>query len=230
MKWQVILLAVLFIFGGYLVISTYMSPFEPIGRLGFVKLANPDMYPGHPHSQLLAEYAKERNSKCAVVVHFAGDSNYRHYMEGDVLIIEMAFIDTKGTGAAGPSNFTDSINLALNGPPDGRYKFKADGIEFDNWKDARKYILKLAAQNGQEGPMPMVWHGTSRAGNPVFSQGCGLPLYFYITWKEYGRFAAYYYVVTGMLTPYISLPYRNFELQHGSELQYYYTHGMLDYR
>ena len=37
-----------------------MSPFEPIGRLGFVKLANPDMYPGHPHSQLLAEYAKEK--------------------------------------------------------------------------------------------------------------------------------------------------------------------------
>ena len=47
---------------------------------------------------------KKRGSKCALVVHFAGDSNYRHYMEGDVMIIEMAFIDTKGTGAAEPTN------------------------------------------------------------------------------------------------------------------------------
>lgn len=230
MKWQVVLLVVLAIFGGYLVISTAVSPFEPIGRLGLVKLANPDMYPGHPHSQLLADYAKERNSKCALVVHFAGDSNYRHYKEGDVLIIEMAFIDTKGTGAAGPTNFTDSLNLALFGPPDGRYKFKADGMEFNSWSEARRYIMKLAAQNNQSGPIPMVWHGTSRAGNPIFSQGCGLPLYFYITWKEYGPVAAYYYVLTGMFTPYIKLPYRNYELQHASELQYYYTHHMLDYR
>lgn len=230
MKWQVILLIVLAIFGGYLVISSMMGPYEPVGRLGFVKLANPDMYPGHPHSQLLAEYATEKGSKCALVVHFAGDSNYRHYKEGDVLIIEMAFIDTKGTGAEGPTDYMDSLKLALFGVPDGRYKFKADGLTFNNWNDANKYILKLAAQNGQNGPIPMVWHGTARSGNPIFSQGCGLPLYFYITWKEYGQFAAYYYVLKGMLTPYLNLPYRDYELQHASELQYYYTHDMLNYQ
>ncbi|MBI5459683.1 hypothetical protein [Methanobacterium sp.] len=230
MKWQVILLIVLAIFGGYLVISTMTGPFEPVGRLGFVKLANPDMYPGHAHSQLLAEYAKEKGSKCALVVHFAGDSNYRHYKEGDVLIIEMAFIDTNGTGAEGATNYMDSLKLALFGVPDGRYKFKADGLTFNNWNDARKYIKKLAAQNGQEGPIPMVWHGTARSGNPIFSQGCGFPLYFYITWKEYGQFAAYYYVLKGMLTPYLNLPYRDYELQHASELQYYYTHDMLNYQ
>jgi hypothetical protein len=230
MKWQVILIAVLAIFGGYLVVSAAISPFEPVGRLSFVKLANPDMYPGHPHSQLLAEYAEERGSKCALVVHFAGDSNYRHYKEGNVMIIEMAFIDTNGTGAAGPTDYMDSLKLALFGVPDGRYKFKADGIVFNNWTEARKYILKIAAQNGQEGPMPMVWHGTSRSGNPVLSQGCGFPLYFYITSKAYGTLAAYYYVITGMMAPYINLPYRNYELQHASELQYYYTHGMLDYK
>ena len=76
----------------------------------------------------------------------------------------------------------------------------------------------------------MVWHGTARSGNPIFTQGCGLPLYFYITWQEYGALAAYYYTLKGMVTPYLSLPYRNYELQHASELQYYYTHGMLDYQ
>lgn len=230
MKWQVILLIVLALFGGYLVISTATGLVEPVGRLGFVKLANPDMYPGHPHSQLLAEYAQEKGSKCALVVHFAGDSNYRSYMEGDVYIIEMAFIDTNGTGAEGPTNYMDSIKLALFGVPDGRYKFKADGLTFNNWNDARKHIKKLAAQKGQEGPIPMVWHGTARSGNPIFTQGCGLPLYFYITWQEYGPVAAYYYTLKGMLTPYLNLPFRNYELQHASELQYYYTHGMLDYQ
>ncbi|BDZ66869.1 hypothetical protein [Methanobacterium ferruginis] len=230
MKWQVILIVVLAIFGVYLVVSSSISPFEPMGRLGFVKLANPDMYPGHPHSQLLAEYAKEKGSKCALVVHFAGDSNYRHYKEGDVMIIEMALIDTQGTGAADPTDYLDSLKIALFGVPDGRYKFKADGIVFNNWSEARTYINKIAVQNGQEGPMPMVWHGTARSGNPIFVQGCGLPLYFYITWQEYGRLAAYYYTITGMFTPYLDLPYRNYELQHASELQYYYTHQMLDYR
>jgi len=230
MKWQVILLIVLALFGGYLVISTATGLVEPVGRLGFVKLANPDMYPGHPHSQLLADYARERGSKCALVVHFAGDSNYRSYMEGDVYIIEMAFIDTNGTGAEGPTNYMDSLKLALFGVPDGRYKFKADGLTFNSWNDARKHIKKLAAQKGQQGPIPMVWHGTARSGNPIFTQGCGLPLYFYINWKEYGPVAAYYYTIKGMLTPYLSLPFRNYELQHASELQYYYTHHMLDYQ
>ena len=31
---------------------------------------------------------------------------------------------------------------------------------------------------------------------------------------EYGRFAAYYYIIKGMIVPYISLPYRNYELLH----------------
>ncbi|BDZ69709.1 hypothetical protein [Methanobacterium petrolearium] len=230
MKWQVILIAVLAIFGVYLVISTAVGPFEPVGRLAFVKLANPDMYPGHPHSKLLAQYAEERGSKCALVVHFAGDSNYRHYKEGDVMIIELALIDTEGTGAADPTDYLDSLKLFLYGPDEGRYKFRADGIEFNSWSEAREYVLELAAENGQQGPMPMVWHGTARSGNPIFIQGCGFPLYFYITWQEYGRFAAYYYIVKGMMTPYISLPYRNYELLHSSELQYYYTNNMLNYQ
>ncbi|MDD3753408.1 MAG: hypothetical protein PHQ17_02470 [Methanobacterium sp.] len=230
MKWQVLLLAVLAIFVAYFVISTAVGPFEPVGRLGFVKLANPDMFPGHPHSQLLAEYAKERGSKCALVVHFAGDSGYHSYMEGDIMIIEMALIDTNGTGAADPINYDDSLNLALYGPQEGRYKFRADDMEFNTWSSARQYILDLAARNGQQGPMPMVWHGTARSGNPIFIQGCGFPLYFYITWQEYGRLAAYYYAIKGMIAPYISLPYRNYELLHAPELQYYYTNHMLDYR
>ena len=52
-----------------------------MGRLSFVKVENPDMFPGHPHSQLLANYAAERGSPCVLVVHFAGSSNYRSYEE-----------------------------------------------------------------------------------------------------------------------------------------------------
>jgi hypothetical protein len=230
MKWQLIVVLILILIGSYLFFSTLIGPIEPMGRLGLVKLANPDMYPGHPHSKLLAEYARDKGSKSALVVHFAGDSNYQHYMEGDVMIIEMAFIDTQGTGAEGPTNYSDSLKIALFGVPDGRYKFKIDGKEFSNFDSAMKYVNQIAAQNGQKGPIPMVWHGTARQGNPIFNQGCGFPLYFYIVWKYYGPVAAYYYTIKGMLLPYLSLPYKNFELQHASELQYYYVHDLLNYQ
>ncbi|MGZ7096235.1 MAG: hypothetical protein ACXVHU_07170, partial [Methanobacterium sp.] len=90
MRWGIIIVVILLLLGVYSYIVTLNGEIEPVGRLSFVKLANPDMYPGHPHSQLLAKYAEERNSKCALVVHFAGSSNYRSYQEGDVYIIEMA--------------------------------------------------------------------------------------------------------------------------------------------
>jgi hypothetical protein len=229
MKWKLVIVLILLLFGAYLFFSTAIGNVEPVGRLGFVKLSNPDMYPGNPHSQLLAQYAQERGSKCALVVHFAGSADYSHYKEGNVTIIELAFIDTQGSGAEGPIDYMDSIKLALFGVPDGRYKFKADGKVFNSYEAAMKYVNKIAKEKGQQGPIPMVWHGTARAGNPIISQGCGLPLYFYIVWREYGSFAAYYYVFKGMLLPYLSLPYRNYELQHASELQYYYTHNMLNY-
>jgi hypothetical protein len=38
------------------------GPIEPMGRLAFVKLLNPDMYPGHPHSVLLAQEAEATGS------------------------------------------------------------------------------------------------------------------------------------------------------------------------
>jgi hypothetical protein len=228
MRWQFIVIGILILFGGYLYISSLAGPVDPVGRLGFVKLANPDMYPGHPHSQVLAQYAKERGSKTALVVHYAGDSNYRHYMEGDVMIIELAFVDKKNK-ATTDIDWNDVMQTFLFGIPKDRWQYKADGLVFDNYDDAMAYVKNLSAQNGQKGPITMVYHGTARAGNPIINQGCGFPLYVQICWYQYGRFAAYYYVLKGMLLPYLSLPYRNFELQHASELQYYYTHGMLNY-
>jgi hypothetical protein len=227
MRWQIIVVAVLVIFGAFLYISTLTGPIEPIGRLGFVKLANPDIYPGHPHAQLLAKYAEERGSKCALVVHYAGDSNYRQFKEGNVTIIELAFIDKKG--ASTDINLTEVMQTFVFGIPSDRWTYRADGKEFKTMDEAMAYVNKVAAQNGQKGPIPMVWHGTARAGNPLINPGCGFPLYVQITWKYYGRLAAYYYIIKGMITPFISLPYRNFELQHASELQYYYTHDMLNY-
>ncbi|MGZ7117910.1 MAG: hypothetical protein ACXVHS_10795 [Methanobacterium sp.] len=230
MRWGIIIVVILLLLGVYSYIVTLNGEIEPVGRLAFVKLANPDMYPGHPHSQLLAKYAEERGSKCALVVHFAGSSNYRSYPEGDVYIIEMAFIDTQGTAQTyNGGNWLDSIKVAIFGVPDGRYKFKSDGQVFNTYDEAMAHVEKLAKQHGQQGPIPMVWHGTARSGNPVITQGCGYPLYFDITRREYGIIPAYLYTLKGMIFPYFSMPYRNFELQHASELQYYYTHGMINY-
>ncbi len=230
MRWGIVIVVILLLLGGYIYIASLNGNIEPLGRLGFVKLANPDMYPGHPHSQLLANYAEERNSKCALVVHFAGSSNYRSYMEDDVFIIEMAFIDTQGTAQTYNSvDWFDSIKVAIFGVPDGRYKYKSDGQIFNTYDEAMAHVNKLAKQHGQQGPIPMVWHGTARSGNPIFTQGCGYPLYFDIARREYGIIPAYYYTLKGMIFPYFSLPYRNFELQHASELQYYYTHGLINY-
>jgi hypothetical protein len=222
------LIVLLLIIGFFYVQNQNVSgSIEPLGRLGFVKLANPDMYPGHPHPQVLAQYAREKGSKCALVVHYGGDSNYRRFLEGDVLILELAYVDPKGLTTE--INWYDVLQTILFGVDEHKWKYRADGIEFNTLDEGLNYINEVAKNNGQEGPIPMVWHGSVRTGSPTLNQGCGFPLYVLITWKEYGRIAAYYDVLTGMILPYFKLPYRNFELQHAKELQYYYTHGMLNY-
>jgi hypothetical protein len=230
-KWiLVVILGIIVIIFGYSFYVTSNGPIQPLGRTAFVKLANPDFYPGHPHSELLAKYATEHNSKCALVTHFGGSSNYRSYQDGDIFIIELAFIDSQGTGATGETNYLDSFKIALFGVPDGRYKYKSDGIIFDTYDEAMDHVNTLAQQHGQEGPLPMVWHGDARSGNPMFIQGCGFPLYFDIMRRTYGIIPAYIYTLYGMIFPYLYNPYRNFELSHASELQQLYQAGDLDYR
>jgi hypothetical protein len=175
------LLGVLVIFlfiGGYAHTLDKSDDIEPLGRLAFVKFQNPDMYPGHEHSKLLAEYAEDRGSKCILVVHFAGSSNYRHYREGNVTILQLAFIDKKGSTV--DIDWGEVIDAFLFGIPDDRWKFRADGIEFNTLDEALTYIYGLAEERGQEGPIPLVYHGTVRKGDPLINQGCGFPLYYYI--------------------------------------------------
>lgn len=78
------------------------------------------MYPGHPHSVLLAQEAEATGSKCALVLQLYGGSNYRSYQEGNVYIIEVAFIDKQGMGSINMSqvNYFDSLKIALFGVPD----------------------------------------------------------------------------------------------------------------
>jgi hypothetical protein len=230
MRWSLVILAVLLLIVGYAYVSTLNGPITPEGRLAFVKVANPDMYPGHLHSQLLAKFANESGSKSILVVHFAGDSNYRCYKEGNVEILELAFVDTQGTGAAGDTNYWDSLKIALFGVPDGRYQYKTDGKVFNNLDDALNYLYGIAEKNGQEGPIPMYWHGTARKDNPMFAQGCGFPLFFDIVRKKYGIIPAFVYTLRGMIMPYFKDPYANFELQHATELQNYYQEGMINFR
>ncbi|MDD4811145.1 MAG: hypothetical protein PHY53_08170 [Methanobacterium formicicum] len=230
MRWSLVILAVLLLIVGYAYVSTLNGPITPEGRLAFVKVANPDMYPGHLHSQLLAKFANESGSKSILVVHFAGDSNYRCYKEGNVEILELAFVDTQGTGAAGDTNYWDSLKIALFGVPDGRYQYKTDGKIFTNLDDALNYLYGIAEKNGQKGPIPMYWHGTARKDNPMFAQGCGFPLFFDIVRKQYGIIPAFVYTLRGMIMPYFTDPYANFELQHATELQNYYQEGMINFR
>lgn len=229
MKWSLVAIAIVVVIVGFTVVAVASGPFTPLGRISFVKVANPDFYPGHIHSQLLAKYAEEKNSNCALICHFAGSSNYRSYPDGDVYIIELSLIDTQGTGAADPTNYWDSVKLALFGAPEGRYKYKSDGLIFDTYDEAMNHVNTLAREHNQSGPLPIAWHGNARQGNAVFIQGCGFPLYFHIMQKTYGTIPAYLITFSGMVFPYMNNPYRNFELGHASQLQELYNEGELDY-
>lgn len=223
----------------YSYITVSNGPIDPLGRLSFVKIENPDMYPDHPHSVLLAEYAEDRGSKCALVVHFAGSSNYRSYPQKlndtnsnqSVYIIEAGYIDTQGVGSASLSqiNKSDSLKLAVFGVPNNRYKYVSDGKIYNSYDELMAHVYTLAKEHGQKGPIPMVWHGSVRSDNPNINPGCGLPLYFQILTNTYGRIPAYVYVVYGLIFPYIHNPYRNFELSNASNLQKLYNGGELNF-
>ena len=243
MKWLLVALGIIVIIIGYSYVTVSNGPIDPLGRLSFVKLANPDMYPGHPDSELLAKYAEERGSKCALVVHFTGSSNYRSYEEDNdtdsnstsfnqsgIYIIEVGFIDTQGTGSSNLSqiNLLDSLKVALLGIPDGRYKYMSDGVVYNTYDEMMAHVNELAKEHGQQGPIPMLWHGTVRQDNPILVQGCGFPLYFQILTRTYGIIPAYVYMIKGMIFPYFNNPYRDFQLKNYAQLQSYYEQGLLN--
>lgn len=238
--WAFVALGIIAVIIGYSYVTVSNGPIEPLGRLAFVKIANPDMFPGHPHANLLGEYALERGSKCALVVHFAGSSNYRSFNEtvndtishqvGDVYIIEAAFIDTQGGGSKSMSQIDvlDSLKVALFGVPDGRYKYMSDGTIYNTYDEMMAHVNQLEKQHGQTGPLPTVWHGTVRTDSPLIDPGCGFPLYFQILTKTYGIIPAYVYTAYGLLSIYIYSPYWKFEITHASELQTLYNEGALN--
>ena len=230
MRWSLVAIVILALIIGYSYVTVSNGPIEPLGRLGFVKLENPDMYPGHPHSQLLAKEAAAKGSKCALVLQLYGGSNYCSYQEGNVYIIEVAFIDTQGMGSISLNqvNFLDSFKVALFGVPDGRYRYMSDGHVYNTYDEMMAHVNELAKEHGQQGPLPMVWKGTVREGNPVITPGEGFPLYFQILTNTYGIIPAYIYTLSGLISVYFTDPYRGFELGHSSELQYDYNHGLLN--
>lgn len=227
LKVLIVLAAFLAAIIGYSYAISANGPVEPLGRDAFVKFLNPDFYPGHPHSKVLVNYAEERGSPCALVLHFSGSSNYKSYQDGDVYIIEMAFISSEG--ATTEINWGQALQYFLFGVPDGTWKFKIDGQIYDNYDDAMAAVRTEAIEHGQTGPIPMVWHGSARDGNPVINPGCGFPLYYYICWKQYGRFAAYYFTVKGLLFPYFNSPFAKYELANYQQLQEAYLNGTLAY-
>lgn len=207
---------------------------EPVGRLTVTKIGNPDMYPRHGNAAVLGEYAAKTGSKCVLVVHYGGDSNYRQFDQesllsssGEVTVLELAFVD--------PSTYKtyvdwgEVIYTLLFGIPEDRYSYRADGISFGTLDEALSYINEQAQSRGQEGPIPMFFHGTVRTGGPYTNPGCGFPLYTQITWKEYGRFGAYYYIAKGLIWPFLSNRYYPYEISHLSDLQTLYNQGKLDY-
>ena len=95
-------------------------------------------------------------------------------------IIEAGFIDTQGVGSANLSqiNKWDSLKLAVYGVPKNRYKYVSDGKIYNNYDDLMAHVYTVAKEHGQQGPIPMVWHGSVRSDNPNINPGCGLPLYY----------------------------------------------------
>ncbi|MDO5852134.1 MAG: hypothetical protein Q4Q23_06570 [Methanobacteriaceae archaeon] len=228
MKWHIIIIAIVLLLVGLLFVSSSSSSeIQPLGRIGFVKIANPDMYPGHVHSQLLGKYAEERGSKCAIVLHYSGSSNYKSYQEGNVYIIEMAFMDS--AGAQVNIDWNQVLDYGLNGIPDDKWDYKVNGTIFDTYDEAWAEVMREAQINGQEGPIPVGWHGTVREGNIFLNPGCGFPLYYQVCCKQFGHIGGILHVATGSIFPYFNDPYRSFEIQHADELQYYYTNNMLNY-
>ena len=230
MKWLLVALCIIALIIGYSYVTVSNGSIEPMGRLAFVKLANPDMYPGHIHSELLAKEAAAQGSKCALVLQLYGGSNYRSYQEGNVYIIEVAFIDTQGAGSINMSqiNYLDSFKVALFGVPDDRYKYMSDGHVYDTYDEMMAHVNELAKEHGQQGPLPMFYKGTVRQGNPIITPGEGFPLYFQILTKTYGIIPAYVYTFSGMFAPYFNDPYRDFELKNASQLQDDYNNGLLN--
>ncbi len=197
-------LAIIAVIIGYSYVTVSNGPIEPLGRLAFVKLANPDMYPGHPHSVLLSQEAQKVGSKTALVLQLYGGSNYRSYQEGNVYIIEVAFIDTQGAGSISLNqvNFLDSVKVALFGVPPGRYEYMSDGVVYPTYASMMQHVETLAQEHGQVGPIPMFFKGTVREGSPVITPGEGFPLYFQILTNTYGIVPAWIYTFTGLLAPY----------------------------
>ncbi len=228
MNWKVILIVLILLVSVFSYVSSFNGPYSPMGRLAFVKILNPDMAAGNPHSTLAAQYAKDRGTDTVLVVHLAGHrSGYPNYWEGDVYIMELGFID-KQRGYSTTIDWGDVLSAFIFGVADDRYEYVSDGIVFQNLSSALNYLDRKAAENGREDSRRlMFWHGTVRTDNPIINQGCGLPLYYQISEHYYGRIGAYYYTLMGMIFPYLNSPYRNFELLNSAQLQYDYNHGLL---
>jgi hypothetical protein len=233
---SIILVTFILIFGFYLWFVTQNSFIEPVGRLTVNKLGNPDMYPAHGTTKVLADYAKKSNSKCILVVHYAGGDSYYRFEESDddditatapegIYIIELAFIDSYSLKV----DWTEVIKTFLFGIPDNKYKYLADGKHFNTLDEALKYVSDIAKSRGQVGSIPMFYHGTVRDDNPYFNPGCGFPLFTQITWKEYGRLGAYYYVFKSLIWPFVSNIFYPYQISHFSTLNDLYNNNKLDY-
>ncbi len=228
--WSLVALTIIGIIICYSYVTVSNGPIEPLGRLAFVKLMNPDMYPGHPHSVLLSQEAQNVGSKCVLVLQLYGGSNYRSYQEGNVFIIEVAFIDTQGEGSISLSqvNFLDSLKVALFGVPPNRYEYMSDGTVYPNYDAMMAHVETLAQEHGQQGPLPMVFKGTVRVGNPMITPGEGFPAYFQILTNTYGIIPAWIYTFIGLFEPYFHDPYAYSELSNYTQWQDAYNQGLLD--
>jgi hypothetical protein len=219
MKWKITAVILIIILITVAVYSMSINTeFQPLGRLSFVKISNPDMYSGSPHSKLAAKYAHDRGSNTVLVVHLAGHTTgYPNYMEGDVLIEELGFQDS-ATNYKENNNLTwliqNSIQILLFGVPDGRFRYVSDGIVFNNLSDALKYLDEKTVAHRNKGKTLLLYHGTARGGSPEIMVGCGVPLYFQVLEHEYGRVGSYYYLL--------------YELQNAQNLQNEYNKGQLD--
>ena len=239
MKWKwpiiiVFLAAIMILSSMYVSSEASDDKYEFLGRLAFVKISNPDIFEGSPHSKLAAQYAKDRGSNTVLLLHFAGHTSgqsYPNYLEDDVLVLELGFQD--GATDYKLNNSEDwlkhsTFTMFMFGVPNDRFRYVSNGHIFYNLEDALYYLDQVAAQYGQEGKIVVLYHGTARGGNPNIMLGDGIPLFFEMVWLRHGRLAAYYYLLSGMLFPYYNSPYASYELFNSEQHQTLYNDNGLN--
>ncbi len=199
---------------------------DPMGRIAYVKLHNPDVAPGTPHIVKLVKFAKEHGYDKVLVIHNAGVIGYVHFKYRGVLIVQLGWMDKRGNYAPPNENMVWEDILYGHRPAQGVWV--ADDRTWPSERAAVKHVLSLLRST--PGRTMFVWHGSVRYGNPLLDPGCGGEPYYWLLFKYGGRVLAYTMMIVGDFSPFLFYGWKftEEELLHYKTLQKLYNDGFLN--